>query len=136
MTNPLFQEWDVCFHRRGRGASKEFDMREQREAQIPPPARLSRVARLMALAIRFECLVLSGEMKDYAELARLGRVSRARISQIMNLLQLAPDLQEQLLFLARPPRGRDPVHLALLQPIAEVVDWKTQRRMWRRLIGT
>jgi hypothetical protein len=136
MNNPLTQEWDVCFQRRARGGSSDLGVGEKPEAQIPPPARLARVARLMALAIRFERLVLSGEMKDYAELARLGRVSRARISQIMDLLQLAPDLQERLLFLARPPRGRDPVHLALLQPIAEVVDWQKQRRMWRRLLGT
>jgi hypothetical protein len=136
MTNPLTQEWHVCFQRRGRGASKDLCVGNQSEALIAPVARLSRVARLMALAIRFEHLVLSGKVEDYAELARLGRVSRARISQIMNLRQLAPDLQERLLFLARPPRGRDPVHLALLQPIAELLNWKRQRRMWRKLFGT
>jgi hypothetical protein len=46
---------------------------------------LSELARLMALALRFEKLVQSGEIKDCAHLARLGRVSRARISQIMTL---------------------------------------------------
>jgi hypothetical protein len=89
----------------------------------------------MALALRFEKLVQRGEVKDYAHLARLGRVSRARISQIMNLLQLAPDLQERLLFFTRPPLGRDPMHLARLQPIAAVLDWRTQRQLWRERIG-
>lgn len=34
-----------------------------------------------------------------AELARLGRVSRARITQIMDLLMLAPEIQEEVLYL-------------------------------------
>ena len=59
----------------------------------------------------------------------------ARISQIMNLLQLAPDLQERLLFFTRPPQGRDPVHLARLQPIAAALNWRTQRRLWRERLG-
>jgi hypothetical protein len=50
----------------------------------------------MALALRCEGLVRSGQVQNLAELARLGQVSRARISQIMSLVQLAPDLQEEL----------------------------------------
>ena len=72
----------------------------------------------------------NGEVTDYAELARLGRVSRARISQIMSLLSLAPDLQEQVLFLPRTERGRDPVQMHHLLPIAQVADWKIQRQLW------
>lgn len=64
-------------------------------------ARAPRVAKLMALAIRFEQLVRDGNVADYAELARLGHVTRARLTQIMNLLALAPDIQEATLFL--PP---------------------------------
>ena len=64
-------------------------------------------ARLMALAIRFEHLVRTGRVASYAVLARLGQVTRARISQIANLLHLAPDIQEELLFWQKPPRGRD-----------------------------
>src|SRR5262249_30095658 len=81
------------------------------------PGRVPRVARLLALAHRFEALLRVGEVASYAELARLGHVTPARISQVMNLLHLAPDLQEQLLFL-RTERGRDAVTLAELQPIA------------------
>jgi len=86
-----------------------------------PAGRVPRVARLLALAHRFEVLVRQGAVKDYAELARLGHVTRARITQVMNLL-LAPDLQEQILFLPRTTRGRDPVRLLDLQPIALVPD--------------
>ena len=60
---------------------------------------IPRIARLMALAIRFEGLLREGTIRDHAELARLGRVTRARMAQIMRLLNLAPDIQEQILFL-------------------------------------
>jgi hypothetical protein len=89
----------------------------------------------MALAIRFEGLIRAGVVRDYAELARLGHVTRARITQIMNLLQLAPDIQEELLFLPHTDRGRDPVHLRQFQPIAAAIDWKKQRAMCSLLPG-
>jgi hypothetical protein len=134
MTNPLVQECPLSWQRRGKGAAKE--RRTPGKTVFAPGPRISRVAHLMALAWRFEKLVESGEIKDYAHLARLGRVTRARITQIMNLLHLAPDLQERLLFLSRPLHGRDPVHLARLQPIAAALNWRTQRRLWREQIGT
>ena len=63
----------------------------------------------------------------------MGHVTRARISQIMSLLYLAPDLQEQVLFLPRTERGRDPIILHDLLPIAAAADWKKQRRLWECL---
>jgi len=68
----------------------------QRE-EASPPARLPRVARLMALAVKYQEMVARGEMRDYADIARLGWVTRARITQIMNLLLLSPRIQEALL---------------------------------------
>jgi hypothetical protein len=87
----------------------------------------------MALAIRFDRLIRDGGIANYSELARLGHVTHARISQVMNLLHLAPDLQEQLLFLPRIERGRDPIILHDLQPIAAALDWRRQRRLWAAL---
>ncbi len=57
------------------------------------PGRIPRVARLMALAIRMEALIASGRVACYADAARLAHVSRARMTQIMNLTRLAPDIQ-------------------------------------------
>ncbi len=99
------------------------------------PGRVARVSRLMALAIRFEGLLRAGVVRDYAELARLGHVTRARVSQVMNLLSLAPDLQEAVLFLPRTLKGRDPIPLWRLQPIASTLDWRKQRRLWAGLHG-
>ena len=55
----------------------------------------------LALAIRFDQLIRDGVVTDQAELARLGHVSRARLTQIMNLLNLAPDIFEALFILSR-----------------------------------
>lgn len=97
------------------------------------PGRVPRVARLMALAIRLERLVAEGVARDYADLARLGGVTRARLTQIMNLTLLAPDIQEALLFLPRTLRRRDSVNEPQLRAIAAIPDWRKQRRMWKCL---
>ncbi len=99
-----------------------------------PPGNIPRVSRLMALAIRLERMVSQGELSDYADIARLGQVSRARVTQLMNLLQLAPDIQEALLYLPLTVKGRDPINERDLRPIAAVADWQRQREMWKALI--
>jgi hypothetical protein len=87
----------------------------------------------MALAIRLDQLIRDGAVADQAELARLGHVTRARLTQIMNLLCLAPDIQEQILFLPTTERGRDTLTEKQLRPIAGVPDWGKQHRMWARM---
>jgi hypothetical protein len=89
----------------------------------------------MALAIRFEEQVRTGVLASYSALAELGHVTRARVSQIMALVNLAPDIQAAILFLPRTERGRDSIHLRLLQPIASTIQWTRQRRMWRELLA-
>ena len=97
------------------------------------PGRVPHVAKLLALAHRFAGLLRDGVVADQATLARLGHVTTARISQVMALLNLAPDIQEQLLFLPRTVRGSDPIQMRHLLPIAILIDWRTQRRLWQAL---
>jgi hypothetical protein len=130
---PLTIECNVHFRRCGRGNGKKLRAGELPAPVAREPGRVPRIARLMALAIRFDGLIRAGVIADYSELATLGHVTRPRISQIMNLLNLAPDIQEAILFLPRTHRGRDPIHLRQLQPIAGVLDWRKQRRLWREL---
>ena len=92
--------------------------------------RVPRVARLMALAIRFEGLLQEGAVADQAEIARLGHVTRARVTQVMNFLNLAPDIQEALLFLPEVVEGRDPISERDMRPVMAEVDWERQRGMW------
>ena len=98
------------------------------------PGNVPRITRLMALAIKFDGVVRRGEVRDYADLARLGYVTRARITQIMNLLNLAPDIQEEILFLPRTVKGRDPIRERDVRPIAAVPHWNRQRKMWEALL--
>ena len=109
-----------------------FDLRPAKSSPRKPviaDASIPRVARLMALAIRFQGLVDEGKIRDYAELARRGRVTRARITQIMKLLHLAPYIQEQILFL---PPSTD-LNERNLRPIVRCVDWDEQRSMFLKL---
>jgi len=110
--------------------------RPEAPADVPamtPAGKVPRIARIMGLAIKMDMLLRDGVVKDYAELARLGHVSRARVTQIMNLLHLAPDIQEEILFLP-PSQGRwDAVRETNVRPIAAVIDWRKQRGMWREL---
>jgi hypothetical protein len=75
----------------------------------------------MALAIKFYGMTREGVVTDYADLARLGLVTRARVTQIMNLLNLAPDIQEQILFLAERTEGRETIAERNLRPLARIV---------------
>ena len=95
------------------------------------PGRVPRVARLMALAIRFEQMIRDGEVSGYAELARRGRVSRARGTQIMNMLGLAPDIQEEILYLPWIGRGSHAITERQLRPMAAQSSWREQEAMWR-----
>lgn len=115
---------------RKRGKSRREDQRTLKPGNVP------RVSKLLALAIRMEGLVQRGEVRDYADLARLGYVTRARITQIMNLLNLAPDIQEDLLFLPRTLKGYDPIREKDMRPIAAVPFWQRQRKMWAKLVSS
>lgn len=100
-----------------------------------PAGRVPRISRLMALAIRFDDLVRSGEVADFADIAELGQVTRARVSQIVNLLNLAPDIQEAILFLPLVAGERDAVAERQVRRVAAEPDWSRQRRAWRDLVG-
>ncbi len=132
MTNDITLRTKVYF-RHGRNGRKHLRAGES-PADSVLPGRVPRISRLMALAIRFDGLIRDGAIADQAKLARLGHVTRARVSQIMNLLCLAPDIQEALLFLPRVQRGRDPIQERTLRPIVAVADWRKQRRLWREML--
>ncbi|MBX9678917.1 MAG: hypothetical protein K2X38_09130 [Gemmataceae bacterium] len=107
-------------------------------AKAPKPSlqeqrRLPRVTRWMALALRIDRLIREGVLGSFAEAAMLGSVTRARVSQIMNLIHLAPSIQEELLFMSRPMRGNEPILLADLQAICGEPDWSLQKSRWRKL---
>ncbi len=114
----------------GQGRRTRKELRDGEATSPAPAGRIPRVSRLMALAIRFDQLIRDGVVADQAEMARLGHVTRARLTQIMNLMSLAPDIQEAILFLPATERGRESITERDLRPIASLADWRKQRRMW------
>jgi hypothetical protein len=94
MTGPTVVR-PVHFHRQARGRKRLKD--KAPEPVVVHGQRIPRPAQLLALAITFEDMIRTGEAKDYAEIARRTGVSRARICQITRLLELPPEIQEQLL---------------------------------------
>jgi hypothetical protein len=126
----------ATFHKKRVG--KHIAMVEGPPPTVPerPKGRLPRITRYMALAIYYEDLIRQGHVHDYAEIATLGHVARARVTQIMNLRLLAPDLQERLLFLIRIVGGRDALCLRRLQSIALESDWRKQRDCWNKVMSS
>lgn len=102
-------------------------------APLPPPGRVPRVARLMALAIKFDRMLQDGVVGSQTDLAALARVTQPRMTQIMNLLHLAPDIQEEILFLPPVTEGRDPVTERDLRELVTTAAWPRQRRQWAML---
>ena len=70
-------------------------------------------------------------MENYAALAHLGQISRARVTQIMNLLQLAPEIQEDILLGDTPAGG---LRESAVRKIGGVVLWSEQRDRWQALL--
>ncbi len=124
----------VFFTRSKRGRRRIED--NPPASQTVPPGRVPRVSRVMALAIQFDDLLRSGTVSDTIELARLAKVTQPRITQVMNLLHLAPDIQEELLFLPLVTHGRDPINKKRLRRICADVSWNRQRQQWAFLRKT
>jgi hypothetical protein len=126
------------------GAILSFTLRPELRGRMakPPnnpdpqrlPARIPRISKLMALALHLEQLVGQGRVKNWAEISRLGHVSRARLTQIMSLLYLAPAIQEHLLFLSCSSSGAEPVRERTLRRITRLTCWREQERLYGQLL--
>ena len=115
---------------RAKAGRKKVAVGPEPEPQPAPPDAIPRVSRLMALAIHFDELIRKGTVRDYADLAKLGGVTRARITQIMNLLNLPPQIQEWLLFLPGTRSGRE------MRAFCDLQDWIEQPLRLETLFNT
>jgi hypothetical protein len=98
-----------------------------------PIGKAPRIARLLALAHKLDGLIRSGPITGYGELARLGHISPARLSQIMVLLHLAPSIQEYVLFLS--PADTRFVSERGLRKIAREPRWDRQLALFEQLLN-
>jgi hypothetical protein len=100
---------------------------------LTPTGRVPRISRLLAMAHHCFQLVRTGAIINQSELAHFGQISTTRMTQIMWLDNLAPNIQEEILFLPKTVKGRDPIKESDLRPIAKTLDWGKQRQMWNKL---
>ena len=100
-----------------------------------PQGVVPRVSRLLALAHHIQELLDTGQVKDLAEVARRGNVTRARVTQIMNLLLLAPDIQEEILFLPRTKEGGDKITERGVRTVIGELSFANQRSIWHRMVS-
>ncbi|QDT60490.1 hypothetical protein SV7mr_30130 [Stieleria bergensis] len=116
---------------------KKPNKKKEEPADDTPARRrgkVPRISRLMALAIRMDDMLRRGEAQDTIELAELGKVSQPRLTQILSLSLLAPEIQEALLYLPREMTGRSNIHERNLRPITRELCWVKQREMWTILL--
>ena len=92
-----------------------------------------RITRLLALALKFEEMIRSGVVGNYTVMAQLGQVSRSRVTQLTNLLNLAPDIQEEILFLRPEEAERLRISELSVRKLSAILEWEEQRAQWRRL---
>jgi hypothetical protein len=95
-----------------------------------PTARIARVSRLLALAYHFQDLLDTGVVRTQMELAALTKLTTARITQIMNLLFLAPDIQEEILFMPSITQGQPELTERDLRQVLKTLVWSEQRERW------
>ena len=105
---------------------KRMSDREQEQDQ----ARVPRISKLMALAIRYDQMLNDGVVESQSELAELLHVSQPRMTQIMNLLHLAPEIQECILFL-EDSTERSSCNERNIRSLASKLAWREQARMWK-----
>ena len=113
------------------------DFRENRapRATVAPKGRIPRVARLLALTHRIDRMVREGAFRDLADAARAMGVTRARVTQVVNLTLLAPEIQDAVLNLPLVTNGRDPVSERQLRAIVAEPVWDRQIEMWEERHG-
>jgi len=122
LTGQLFRK------RRGRGYV--FTEKPPEPKPIHEPVRRpARVAQMLAFAHGLGAAIERGDFRDQADAARHFQLTRARITQLMNLTLLAPDIQEQVLFLEAVD-GREPMSERDLRTVLQSLVWEEQAAVW------
>ncbi len=95
----------------------------------PKPSGPSRAARMLALAHYIERQIDEGAISDYAAAARALGVTRARVTQLMNLLLLAPEIQKGIV------GGELVLTERALRRVVREPDWDEQRALVLQITG-
>ncbi len=100
----------------------------------PQEPKTPRVVKLLRKAIGWQALLESGQIASQADIARQEGITRARVTQVMGMLRLSPEIQEQILYM--PDATRRPlVTERILRPIVTIADHHDQLREFQRRIS-
>jgi hypothetical protein len=102
---------------------------------IPKPPRepkTPRVVKLLRKAMEWKALLESGQVSNQAEIARREGISRARVTQVMGMLRLAPEIQQHVLSLPEVV-CRSSITERMLRPIATITVCHDQVQAIREL---
>lgn len=116
------------FRRQGR----RVELRDAPPVGLEPRApvrRPAKVARMLALAHHLQRLIDDGQVSDRAALARKLGLTRARVTQLLDLLLLGPEVQIHVLNLENL-NGSEPTTERALRGIAHLLDWSLQSKSW------
>ncbi len=125
----LSVEYKVDF---GTGNGKQNIRKDATKKKRKSSPKLPHVTRLLALAHHLQGLVDKGVVGDYADIARLSNLTRARLSQIMNLTLLAPQIQEEILYFKYYSPLSNDLKEQTLRVVLKSPVWKEQIRRWKR----
>ena len=97
-------------------------------------AKTPRVVELLRKAIDWQALLESGKIASQAESARQEGITRARVTQVMGMLRLAPEIQEQIQSLP-DIAGRSPVTERMLRAFRMIAVQRDQIREFQRFLA-
>ena len=100
--------------------------KEKEELQGEPRLRQS-----LILAYQVDQLIADGRAKDFSQAAQWLNITKARLSQIMSLINLAPAIQEEILLTDSLKLRKISVQQIL--PITAESDWNRQIYLWKAL---
>jgi len=108
---------------------------EPRDTPKPPQKpKTPRVVELLQMAMEWQRQLDAGEMETQAAIARREGLTRARVTQIMAMLRLAPEIRKHIL--AMPEMvGRPGISERALRPITQIGDSGEQLARLRSLLG-
>jgi hypothetical protein len=111
-------------HRVRKGHGKAFV--QELPTPLAPVRRPARVALMLALARKIQDAIDRGAIRDRAEAAQRLGFTPARVTQLLDLTLLAPDIQEQLLF-AESEDGAEPMSERAMRVVSAYKNWTKQR---------
>jgi hypothetical protein len=92
------------------------------------------VVELLRKAIEWQTLLESGKITNQAGIARREGITRARVTQIMGLLRLSPEMNQNILATPATVR-RQKITERALRPITQIEDRGRQAELFDALMG-